>query len=154
MKKYITFLSVVLFFILVSKTQAQEYKRDRIKSLKIAFITEKLSLTTEEAEKFWPVYNTYDDNVYDLRNVKLRDIKNKLRNGSFQTMSESDAKKVLDEIEAIESQIHNEQKKLTQNLRSVISAKKIILLKKVEDDFNRELLKRLRERKGQRFNKN
>lgn len=35
----------------------------RIESLKIAFITRKLELTPEEAQKFWPVFNKYSDEL-------------------------------------------------------------------------------------------
>lgn len=33
--------------------------KERIKALKVAYITKELNLTSAEAEKFWPVYNDY-----------------------------------------------------------------------------------------------
>jgi hypothetical protein len=36
---------------------------ERLESLRIAFITKQLQLTPQEAEKFWPVYNSYDDEM-------------------------------------------------------------------------------------------
>jgi hypothetical protein len=130
---------------------AQNTRQERIKSLKIAFITEKLSLTSDEAQKFWPVYNAYDDNTYRLKNVALKKIKNELVVKGINDISEQEAKSILARIEKIEADIFQERKKLVERLLEVIPAKKIILLKKVEDDFNRELLKRLRERRLQRF---
>jgi hypothetical protein len=44
-------------------------KREQIKVLKAAFFTE-IGFTTSEAEKFWPVYNTYDDKQFELRHQK------------------------------------------------------------------------------------
>lgn len=41
---------------------------DKIEALRIAFISQRLNLTPEEAQKFWPVYNQY---VADMK--KLRD---------------------------------------------------------------------------------
>ena len=35
----------------------------KLQALKIAFITQKLQLTSAEAEKFWPVYNQYDNEI-------------------------------------------------------------------------------------------
>ncbi len=35
--------------------------KDKIKSLKIAFITERLDLSTKEAQTFWPIYNEYEE---------------------------------------------------------------------------------------------
>ncbi|WP_340198986.1 hypothetical protein [Ascidiimonas sp. W6] len=140
----------VLFFI-CGNVSAQQERRERIKSLKIAFITEKLALSSSEAQKFWPIYNTYDDNTYRLKNVDLKKIKNELRIKGIDAISEQEAKSILERIENIEASIYGERRKLVINLSNAISAKKIILLKKVEDDFNRELLKRLRERRMNRF---
>ena len=44
-----------------------------IMGLKIAFITRYLSLTTDEAQKFWPVYYDYSDKVRALRNESKED---------------------------------------------------------------------------------
>ena len=55
-------LIVTLFFSSFSVLHAQDDgkdKREKIQALKIAFITQKLELTTDEAQKFWPVYNEY-----------------------------------------------------------------------------------------------
>src|SRR5687768_4964201 len=35
--------------------------QERVRALKVAFITQKLNLTSEEAEKFWPIYSEYQD---------------------------------------------------------------------------------------------
>lgn len=41
---------------------------NRLEALKIAFITKRLNLTPEEAQKFWPVYNQY---AAELKKVRL-----------------------------------------------------------------------------------
>lgn len=38
-----------------------------MEALKIAYITKKLNLTTDEAQKFWPVYNQY---MADLKKTR------------------------------------------------------------------------------------
>ena len=47
---FLTLLTCVAF--------GQEDKRSQIQAMKTAYITEELDLSTDEAEKFWPVYNT------------------------------------------------------------------------------------------------
>ena len=42
-------------------------KQASIQALKVAFITKDLYLTSEEAQKFWPVYNNY---IEDLKKAK------------------------------------------------------------------------------------
>ena len=61
MLKYI--LSLTLFLSLglgiAAYGQDNQDKKELVKAHKIAFFTEKLSLTADEAQKFWPVYNDY-----------------------------------------------------------------------------------------------
>jgi hypothetical protein len=66
----------ILLFLLVSgisPLMAQEQQPDpkqeeKIQALEVAFISRKLNLTTEEAQKFWPVYNEYKR---DMRQVMI-----------------------------------------------------------------------------------
>jgi hypothetical protein len=67
-----------------------EAKRAKIESYKAQFITEKLQLTKNEAENFWPVYNEAKKNIDELVKTKMNDeiqfeenilaIKKKLKN--------------------------------------------------------------------------
>jgi hypothetical protein len=66
MKKYL--LILILIFGGFSLVYAQNGQRaEKIQELKIAFITQKLQLTSTEAEKFWPVYNSYENEIRQLR---------------------------------------------------------------------------------------
>ena len=65
MKKLII-LSLLCFLTFTAFAQHDE-KRERVKALKIAFITEQLNLTETEAQKFWPIYNAFEDNNNKLR---------------------------------------------------------------------------------------
>ena len=48
------------------RTDRSPESREKFRSIKIAYFTEELELTSEEAEKFWPVYNEYDKKKSDL----------------------------------------------------------------------------------------
>ena len=63
-------LFVLLMFPLLTEAQAQDpagpggMGRDgRLKSLEIAYLTRELNITPAEAEKFWPVYNKYQEEM-------------------------------------------------------------------------------------------
>ena len=77
MKKTILFFSAVL---LVSFVFSQEPsrkmmgQRQNIEVLKVAYFTRHLSLTTDEAEKFWPLYNSYTADVKKARQDNKEDI--------------------------------------------------------------------------------
>jgi len=70
----------LLFFIATSYVQAQppdermRGPRENIEVLKVAYFTKHLSLTTEEAEKFWPLYNSYSGEVRKARQDNKEDI--------------------------------------------------------------------------------
>jgi len=42
-------------------------KEDRIEALRVAFITQQLNLTPQEAQNFWPVYNQYKGDLKTMR---------------------------------------------------------------------------------------
>ena len=50
-----------------------EARRAKIEMFKVKFITEKLNLTKDEAEKFWPVYNEAKNNIDELVKTKAAD---------------------------------------------------------------------------------
>ena len=143
------FIYPLVFLLISSLSFAQVYmeRREKVKALKVAFITEKLELTTEEAQKFWPVYNAFDDNQAELRHEKMRAILDRFRPGSVDKLSEKEASALLVQMESLEENLFNLRKKFIKDLQGVISAKKIIKLKKAEEDFNRELLKQMREKR-------
>ena len=57
-KKGLLILTVVLMVPLIRLT-AQNPNLEKFSTYKIGFFTKKLNLTSQEAEKFWPVYNDY-----------------------------------------------------------------------------------------------
>ena len=69
MKKIFTLL---LFAVLglTSYVHAQEQpdtkEQEKIKALEIAFISRKLNLTENEAQRFWPIYNEYKRDVHQV----------------------------------------------------------------------------------------
>ena len=71
-----------------NKGDRQNDKRENIEAMKIGFITKKLDLTPEEAQKFWPVYNQYNDKMKDLRKKRKLDYREAKQ--KFEGMSDKD----------------------------------------------------------------
>lgn len=150
MKKYSLIAFLLLAFSLNAFAQNGRFaeKKEQIKTLKIAFITEKLSLTTAEAEKFWPLYNSFDEKQHELKKQKMQSVR-KNDESAINKMTEKDATAFLSQMENSEEELHQLRKKFTASLKTVLPATKIIQLKKAEEDFNRKLLKQYKE-KGRR----
>lgn len=146
MKKLLTLLVVCIG--LSTFAQSRTEMRERIKAQKVAFITEKLSLTTSEAEKFWPLYNAFEVTENNIRRNDFRVIKQAMRKNP--DMPEAEANKFLEQLITAEEKMHKAKVKLITDLKGVISSKKIIKLKRAEDEFNRELLKKLKDLRSKR----
>ncbi|MDI1255813.1 MAG: sensor of ECF-type sigma factor [Flavobacterium sp.] len=128
----------------MSFAQGGKMIKDKVRTLKVAFITQELALTSAEAEKFWPVFNEFDDKQFEIKFKKMRALKSKLEN--LDTMTDKDAQTLLNQFESAEDELSQNRKKLVQNLKGVISPVKILKLKKAEDDFNKKLLKQYRDK--------
>ncbi|MBR9846642.1 MAG: sensor of ECF-type sigma factor [Algicola sp.] len=147
MKKIIIAL---LFITFTSSAFAQRGERqERIKALKVALITEKLELTEAEAQKFWPIYNAHEKEMEMLR-INGRE---KRRNINIETISESEAKTALQDLLAFEKEQHELRADLVESLLTAIPAKKIILLKVVEEQFKKSMLEELKKRR-EKFKRN
>lgn len=142
--KKIILLFVFINCFQISLAQQGQQHRERIKALKTAHITNELRLTSNEAEKFWPVYNASEERIHEL---KKEERKLKMTLGKGNDVSDTEAMEILDQFLAIEEKIHMEKKNLITKLKKVLPAKKIIKLKKAEDSFNRKLLEELRKRR-------
>lgn len=83
MKKIVTLSMIVLFSVssvLYAQEQPDNKEQEKIKALEIAFISRKLNLTENEAQRFWPIYNEYKRDVRQVmltqRNNPKRDVLN------------------------------------------------------------------------------
>ncbi|MFD1064215.1 sensor of ECF-type sigma factor [Winogradskyella litorisediminis] len=148
MKKIITITLLFIGLISFAQPQRNGQMRDKIKAQKVAFITEKLELTTDEAEKFWPIYNAFEESTYRIKREFFIPIRKQMRKNA--DISDAQANSFLDEVIKGENQIHRAKQKLLIDLKTAIPARKIIKLKGVEDEFNRELLQKLRDYRAKR----
>jgi hypothetical protein len=134
---------IIILFFMSAGLIAQPDRHEKIRALKTAYITQELSLTPSEAEKFWPVYNVHDQKMNELRTSERRDIFSKIK-GGFDNMTDEDTNALIDQWLRIESETLKLQQDLVVNLRKVLPPKKIIRLRKAEEDFKRKLLERYR----------
>ncbi|MBO9583899.1 MAG: sensor of ECF-type sigma factor [Flavobacterium sp.] len=121
-------------------------KREKIKAFKVSFLTTELELTPTEAEKFWPIYNAYDDKQFELRHLKMKTYLKKLNDDNIKNLSDKEALTLLAQIESTDKELYQLREKFMNNVKKVLPAKKILLLKKSEDDFNRKLLQQYRDK--------
>lgn len=149
MKTKQLFLVLVSFLSITSFGQNKmRGKQGQIKSIKVAFITNELSLTSDEAIKFWPIYNTFEDKQQEIRKTKLKGYINQLDDDALETISEKDATTLLTQLESTEEDLYLLKKKYNADIRAVLPASKILILRKAEEKFNRKLLQQFKEKRN------
>lgn len=120
------------------KDKEKEQHRKQIKALKVAYITQEMNMDSKLAQKFWPIYNWYEEKRMELHHREHKNLKN------VENLSEARAEEILNEYLSVEKEEYLIKKQLYNKLREIISAKQIVQLHKLESDFNRKLLKEYR----------
>jgi hypothetical protein len=141
MKKYILTFAVLFFVIGISIAQrpGERYDPEKLQAARIAFITSRLDLKPEQAEKFWPIYNQFNDN----RETYLKEIRklSDLRSGDI---SESDAKKRIEQRFELQRKVLSEEEKFMGDLSKIISYNQILKLNGLARDFTRTVYQKHR----------
>jgi hypothetical protein len=122
----------------------RDVDKDKIKTLKIAYLTEKLNLTSKEAQTFWPIYNDYQDEKEKLRNKGSVEIISKIKDAD--NVSEKDAAQLLDKVILYEVEENKIFENFIAKITKVISSKKTLVLLRSEEDFKRQLIRQYHEK--------
>jgi enoyl reductase-like protein len=126
--------------------QGDGSKRENIESMKIAHLTKKLNLTPDEAQKFWPVFNQFSSELDAVKSKRKKVIRNTKED--FDQLSDKDVEKVVDGDLVFRQQELDIVKKYHNQFKQVLPIKKVAMLYRAEDDFKRELLEKIKERRG------
>lgn len=150
--KRIQLLSVFLFLFSITSfaqpgsrlKERLQQKKDNIKSMKIAFITSELSLTPDEATKFWPLFNAFEDKQKDIKKDRVKNYMDRI---DAENLSEKEASTLVNQMESTEEELYQVRKKFITSLKTVLPATKILKLRKAEEEFSKRLLQQYRDKK-------
>jgi len=82
-----------------------------------------MNLTSNEAAKFWPVYDAYEKSMDSIEDRHVRELKEFA--AKYNNFTDADAKKKLDEVIAIQQARLDVQKEFIPQFRAVISRVKV-----------------------------
>lgn len=133
-----------------SNGNGQGPNHEKIKTLKIAHITEALDLTSSEAEKFWPIYNQFDDAMMSLRQNQRMNSNSGKRKGKIDELTDKEANELIEKMLEMKTTELEYRKDLVANLKGVLPPNKILKLQQAERTFKEKLLRQLREKKQKR----
>jgi hypothetical protein len=102
---------------------------NKLEALKIAYLTQKLNLSTEEAQRFWPIYNQFTNEIKKIR--------------------QEQKEKNTPEIDA-EDKILNVRKRYNGEFSKALSADKANTFFRSEKEFGGYIQRELQERRMNR----
>jgi len=132
----------------VSQTQPQQKRADRIETLKIGFLTKRMDLTTAESQKFWPLYNEHEKKVTELES-NLSTVRG-LTSEKLAAMSDKEVEDAMTRFMEHGQQLQDLRKKFHEDLKKILPIRKVALFYLAERDFKKELVKMAIERRNQR----
>ncbi|NOY96386.1 MAG: hypothetical protein GXO81_08415 [Chlorobi bacterium] len=143
-------LLLLIAFIFAFGTQAIAqggHKRpdwDRFRAEKISFITQKLDLTPDEAQRFWPVYNLFDKKKMEVlaRRRKLE----RLAQGGDGNYSEKEVRELTYQVVQTFQDEAGLMKEYNEKFLEVLPPEKVLRLYQTENQFRMYMLKRFRMR--------
>jgi len=142
-----TFSALILLMLTNSVLFSQQGQvRERINSERIAFFTEKIDLSQEEAEKFWPVYNDYSDRKEEINREMQRQRFSISRNGT--SMSDAEMEESLKKYVNLQNDEHELFNEYHQKFVNILAPRKVMMLYVAEVQFKQYLLRKLKEREG------
>lgn len=117
--------------------------QEKIKNLRIAYISDKLGLTPDQAEKFWPIYREFSDKRREIRQ-ELVDARKELKTENPDPAKQEELVKLGLAVKQRELDL---EKTYSERLLRVISAQQILTLRKAEGDFQRIIIEQIQQRR-------
>jgi len=140
MKKGVIFLLIMLMFPVIRLT-AQNPNLERLNAYKIGFFSKRLNLTSQEAEKFWPVYNEYQKQKNLIQQEKFSLIRNFNQNEN--SLSDNQLTETGDKLIAYIVQESSLAVTFHKKLKEVLPPAKVIRFYQAENQYKAQLLNEL-----------
>lgn len=126
-------LWVVPTLVLAQKTEAS-YDKEKLESARVAFITNRLDLKPEQAEKFWPLFNKYNDE----RSQMMEQLSSLNRN-SMEETSDAKAKEIIQQRFALQQKMLDNERQFMDAIIKVITPVQAVKLSGVNREFTRQV---------------
>ncbi len=121
--------------------------REKVQAARVAYITDRLSLTPTESQQFWAINNEYED--------KKEAIRDRYRPSSkLELMSDAEVEQYLRNRFDMEAELLALKRQYFERFKDVISVRKIAMFRRADREFRLELLKKVQERRGNRRRRN
>ncbi|MET3112593.1 hypothetical protein AAKU52_000304 [Pedobacter sp. CG_S7] len=122
-------------------------RRDEIESYRVAYLTQRMELSLEEAKIFWPIYKRWQDEQQVLRKVRGQKMISYRKIEDIETLSDSEVQSLIANELNIKQKALNIDKKYYNLLKSSLPIKIVGKYYRAQETFKKELFNRYREGK-------
>ncbi|MDD4150176.1 MAG: hypothetical protein PHE33_09115 [Bacteroidales bacterium] len=141
--KLIALAAILSSISLISFSQGKGYQHksmddEKIQAEKVAFITEKVNLTVDEAQQFWPVYNEFNAKISKLF-IEERSIYRNIKVNS-ETINDKDLTVKLDRMVELNQEKASLEIEYHQKYKKILPIQKVAKLYQSDKDFRKHLL--------------
>jgi Spy/CpxP family protein refolding chaperone len=110
------------------------YDKEKLESARVAFITNRLDLKPEQAEKFWPLFNKYNDE----RSQMMEQLSSLNRNSMSET-NDAKAKELIQQRFVLQQRLLDKEKQFMDEITKVITPVQAVKLGGVNREFTRQV---------------
>jgi len=144
-------LLITFLFILPVMVSAQGFgdRKNEIESYKIAYLTQKLDLSAEEAKIFWPIYNGWQREQDELRKERSQMISFR-KITEIEELSDSQVQALISNDFNMRQRELNLDRRYYSKLRENLPIKIVGKFYRAQEAFKRELLSKYRNNGGQK----
>lgn len=139
---------LIIALLLVSNNsfgQKSKMSFERLKALKISYITERIGLTEAEESVFWEIYDQYEKRIFDDCRINIKNLR-KTYMKSKDIMNNDKALEMIKKINALEQHALQLKVERDKSLLEKFSAVKILKMHHAEYHFNREMVYKMRKK--------
>ena len=141
MKKLLIFY-LTFFIFQTGFSQNERLSREKVNAYKKLFLSDKLKLNPNIEIDFWKAYKSYEDSLYQLWDNNKNNFRKVADEMSF---SDSEYAQLINDYMDYEKKKVELRGQLISELKEVLSPRKTYELFRLEEDFRREMMKKLRE---------
>jgi Spy/CpxP family protein refolding chaperone len=132
-------ITLILIFLAISvlgytQDRDQSYDKEKLDAARVAYITNRLDLKPAQAEKFWPVFNQYQED----RKVLMENMSTLNRSVMQETDNDRAKEKIAKRFE-IQQKLMDREKEFMDKIIEVITPVQALKLNGVNRDFTRQV---------------
>ena len=145
-------LIIAMLFLLPAMAMAQRpgERSAEIESYKIAYLTQKLDLSPDEAKIFWPIYNDWQREQTALRKERMQKMISFRKITEIEELSDTEVQTLIVNDFSYKQRELNLDKKYYYKLSSNLPIKIVGKFYRAQEAFKRELLSKYRNGGGQK----